>query len=207
MAADTPVFNVTAGKTYLVRIINAAVDFQMFVGFANHNLTVVELDAEYAQPYVTQTVVSAPGKTTNVLSRPGSRPILHLGVRLLSGEHNTCPIPEDRGHCRPPQLGREHHSLVFPRNAQTPRTQRHLVRVRIHQVPSRPTLVPGLLLQTVDEDLFFTISYATQPCSTCSFPNFSGIRIAASINNVTFKDPTVSLLQAYRLLQQHQWGL
>ena len=67
MAADTPVFNVTAGKTYLVRIINAAVNFQMFVGFANHNLTVVELDAEYAQPYVTETVVLAPGQTTNVL--------------------------------------------------------------------------------------------------------------------------------------------
>ena len=65
--ADTPVFNVTKGKTYLLRIINAAVNFQMYVGVVGHSLTVVEADAEYTKPYTTDILVVAPGQTLNVL--------------------------------------------------------------------------------------------------------------------------------------------
>ncbi|KAH7439619.1 hypothetical protein KP509_04G068900 [Ceratopteris richardii] len=64
---DTVTFNVTQGKTYLLRVINAAVNFQLYFGVTGHNLTVVEADAEYTKPYNTPYIVLAPGQTTNVL--------------------------------------------------------------------------------------------------------------------------------------------
>ncbi|BBH06220.1 laccase 7 [Prunus dulcis] len=58
---------VVKGKTYLLRIINAALNNQLFYKIANHNMTVVAIDAAYTTPYVTDVVVIAPGQTTDVL--------------------------------------------------------------------------------------------------------------------------------------------
>jgi laccase len=58
---------VRAGKTYMLRIINAALNEELFFKIAGHVLTVVEVDAVYTKPYKTDTVFIAPGQTTNVL--------------------------------------------------------------------------------------------------------------------------------------------
>ena len=55
------------GKTYLLRIINAALNDELFLAIANHSLTVVEVDAVYVKPFQTDTLVITPGQTTNVL--------------------------------------------------------------------------------------------------------------------------------------------
>lgn len=54
-------------KTYLLRIINAALNDELFFAVANHNLTIVEIDGVYTKPFVTKAVVVAPGQTTNIL--------------------------------------------------------------------------------------------------------------------------------------------
>ncbi|GAU13402.1 hypothetical protein TSUD_126980 [Trifolium subterraneum] len=54
-------------KTYLLRIVNAALNEELFFKIANHELTVVEVDATYVKPFKTNTIVIAPGQTTNVL--------------------------------------------------------------------------------------------------------------------------------------------
>ncbi|KAJ6299997.1 hypothetical protein OIU76_020899 [Salix suchowensis] len=58
---------VQKGKTYLLRIINAALNNQLFFRIANHNMTVVAVDAGYTVPYVTDVVVTGPGQTVDVL--------------------------------------------------------------------------------------------------------------------------------------------
>ncbi|KAE8686963.1 Laccase-16 [Hibiscus syriacus] len=58
---------VESGKTYLLRLINAALNEELFFKVAGHKLTVVEVDATYVKPFKTDTVVIAPGQTTNVL--------------------------------------------------------------------------------------------------------------------------------------------
>ncbi|GMN23825.1 hypothetical protein TIFTF001_000283 [Ficus carica] len=58
---------VEAGKTYLLRIVNAALNEELFFKIAGHQLTVVEVDAVYTKAFKTDTVVIAPGQTTNVL--------------------------------------------------------------------------------------------------------------------------------------------
>ncbi|KAK7844296.1 laccase-17 [Quercus suber] len=66
-AKDTFKLKVKPRKTYLLRFINAALNDELFFSIANHTLTVVEADAVYVKPFETNTLLIAPGQTTNVL--------------------------------------------------------------------------------------------------------------------------------------------
>ncbi|MCO5607236.1 hypothetical protein L7F22_061429 [Adiantum nelumboides] len=63
----TQMFRVNKGETYMLRLINALLDFQLYFAIANHKLTVVEADAECTQPLERDVVVLAPGQTLDVL--------------------------------------------------------------------------------------------------------------------------------------------
>ncbi|KAI5435261.1 variant 2, Laccase-4, partial [Lathyrus oleraceus] len=58
---------VEPGRTYLLRIVNAALNEDLFFKIAGHKLTVIEVDAAYTKPFKTDTIVITPGQTTNVL--------------------------------------------------------------------------------------------------------------------------------------------
>ncbi|KAF5730318.1 hypothetical protein HS088_TW20G00691 [Tripterygium wilfordii] len=64
---DTFIYTVEPGKTYLLRIINAALNDELFFSVSRHMLTVVETDAVYTKPFKTKAVMVAPGQTTTVL--------------------------------------------------------------------------------------------------------------------------------------------
>ncbi|KAF5778901.1 putative laccase [Helianthus annuus] len=67
-------------------------------------------------------------------------------------------------------------------------------RLRSLASPQFPANVP----QKIDKHLFFTVGLGTSPCEknkTCQGPN--GTRFAASINNVSFVQPSVALLQSH----------
>ncbi|PNY02705.1 laccase-17-like protein [Trifolium pratense] len=72
-AKDTFKLKVEPGKTYLLRIINAALNDEMFFSIANHTLHVVEADAVYVKPFRTNIVLITPGQTTNVLLKTKSK--------------------------------------------------------------------------------------------------------------------------------------
>ncbi|GLT67459.1 hypothetical protein SLA2020_397690 [Shorea laevis] len=59
--------HVESGRTYLLRIINAALNDELFFKIAGHNLTTVEVDACYTKPFKTDTIFISPGQTTNAL--------------------------------------------------------------------------------------------------------------------------------------------
>ncbi|KAJ1408871.1 Multicopper oxidase, type 1 [Sesbania bispinosa] len=63
----TYAMEVEKGKTYLLRIINAALNDELFFAIAGHNMTVVEVDAVYTKPFTTQAILIGPGQTTNIL--------------------------------------------------------------------------------------------------------------------------------------------
>ncbi|KAK9140089.1 hypothetical protein Scep_009770 [Stephania cephalantha] len=58
---------VVRGKTYLLRIINTALNNQLFFKLVGHRFTVVTIDAAYTNPYKIDILVLAPGQTTDVL--------------------------------------------------------------------------------------------------------------------------------------------
>jgi laccase len=65
-------------KTYMLRLINAALNDELFFAVANHTLTVVDVDALYVKPFAVDSLLIAPGHTSNVFltaksSFPGAR--------------------------------------------------------------------------------------------------------------------------------------
>ncbi|MBA0687840.1 hypothetical protein Goari_015341, partial [Gossypium aridum] len=72
-AKETFKLKVKPGKTYLLRLVNAALNDELFFRVANHTLTVVEADAVYVKPFKTDIVLITPGQTTNVLLKAKSK--------------------------------------------------------------------------------------------------------------------------------------
>uniref|UniRef100_J3L5R3 laccase n=1 Tax=Oryza brachyantha TaxID=4533 RepID=J3L5R3_ORYBR len=71
---DTYKLKVQPGRMYLLRLINSALNDELFFGIANHTLTVVEADANYVKPFTTKTLVISPGQTMNVLLTTAPNP-------------------------------------------------------------------------------------------------------------------------------------
>ncbi|XP_058099501.1 laccase-7-like [Magnolia sinica] len=193
---NTYKITVTQGKTYMLRIINAALNNELFFKIAGHNLTVVGIDATYTEPYITDVVVVAPGQTTDVLlvangptgsyyiaARPyASAPILFDNTTTTAILHynNSTSVAA-------PLMP------VLPAFNDTPTAHRfysNLTALRswTHKVPL-----------DVDEHMFITVGLGLEPCgvnATCAGP--SGMRFAASMNNASFRLPTtLSMLQAH----------
>uniref|UniRef100_I1PAF5 laccase n=1 Tax=Oryza glaberrima TaxID=4538 RepID=I1PAF5_ORYGL len=64
---ETSIIPVAAGETTLLRIINAAMNTELFVSLAGHKMTVVAADSMYTKPFETTVVLLGPGQTTDVL--------------------------------------------------------------------------------------------------------------------------------------------
>ncbi|GLT30240.1 hypothetical protein SLA2020_050530 [Shorea laevis] len=60
-------WEVEHGKTYLLRMVNAALNAELFFVIAGHNLTVVGMDGAYLKPFDTNYVVIEAGQTMDVL--------------------------------------------------------------------------------------------------------------------------------------------
>ncbi|CAI0443508.1 unnamed protein product [Linum tenue] len=183
---------VASGKTYLLRIVNAAVNDELFLKIAGHKLTVVETDAAYTKPFTTDTIFLGPGQTTNAL----------LTADQTAGKYTIAVspfmdtvVPVDNvtavGFLRykgiqpfsPPHL-----TATPPINA-TAVTAAFASGLRSLNSPNYPAAVP----QTVDHSLLFAIGVGVNPCPTC----VNGTKTVADINNVSFVLPTVALLQAH----------
>ncbi|KAM2625156.1 hypothetical protein TB1_032047 [Malus domestica] len=203
---------VKPGKTYLLRLINAALNDELFFSIANHTLTVVEADAVYTKPFETDTLLIAPGQTTNVLlkTKPNSpnATFLILASPYFTGRgtlDNTTTAgileyehPITTLHTSIKTLPLFKPSLP-PFNATkfvnvTQFVQNLAKKFRSLASKKFPANVP----QTVDKKFFFTIGLGTAPCpqnSTCQGPN--GLKFAASVNNFSFALPSTAMLQAH----------
>ncbi|GFZ09992.1 laccase/diphenol oxidase family protein [Actinidia rufa] len=69
--------NVDSGKTYLLRMVNAAMNDILFFSIAKHNLTVVGVDGSYTKPFATNYVTIPPGNTLDVLLTANQPPKRH----------------------------------------------------------------------------------------------------------------------------------
>lgn len=203
--ADTLKLKVKPGKTYLLRLINAALNDELFVSIANHNLTVVEADAVYTKPFKTNTLLITPGQTTNVLlktkihfpnatfliaARPYATGPATFDNTTTTGilEYHRTPIVRSRKAKLPlfkPSL---------PVFNDTNFAAKFNKKVRSLATTQFPAKVP----QKIDRRFFFTVGLGLSSCpktQTCQGPN--NTRVAAAVNNVSFVLPNVALLQAH----------
>ncbi|CAL1368693.1 unnamed protein product [Linum trigynum] len=194
---ETMKFPVRAGETILLRIINSALNQELYFAVANHKLTVVEADASYTKPFTTSVVMVGPGQTTNVLLKADQSPgQYYMAARAYESGQNqafdnttTTAILEYKSvSSRPPLLPQ------LPAFNDTNTASAFASRVKsLKSKANVPT--------KIDNNLFFTVGLGLINCTNpnsprCQGPN--GTRLAASINNVSFVFPRRnSLMQAY----------
>ncbi|XP_027334616.1 laccase-4-like isoform X2 [Abrus precatorius] len=185
-------FQVQQGNTYLLRIINAALNEELFFRIAGHELTVVEVDATYTKPFKTDTIVIAPGQTTNVLLTTNHASGKYL---IAASPFMDAPIAVDNKTATATlhysgTLGSTITTLTSmpPKNA-TPLATSFTDSLRSLNSKKYPARVP----LKIDHNLLFTVSLGISPCATC----VNNSRVVADINNVTFVMPNISLLQAH----------
>ncbi|CAL4973111.1 unnamed protein product [Urochloa decumbens] len=87
---------VEPGKTYLLRIVNAAVNAELFFKIAGHAFTVVAADASYTNPYDTDVVVIAPGQTVDALMTASAAPgRYYMAAHAFESKTVSNPPPFD----------------------------------------------------------------------------------------------------------------
>lgn len=183
---------VQSGKTYLLRIINAALNEELFFKIAGHQLTIVEVDASYVKPVKLDTIVIAPGQTTNALITANQNSGKYL---VAASPFMDSPIVVDNLTA----TATVHYSGTLssapttltsppPQNA-TAVANKFINSLRSLNSNTYPAKVP----LKIDHKLYFTVGLGINPCPTCR----NGSRVVASINNVTFVMPTTALLQAH----------
>lgn len=205
LIADTFKLKVKPGKTYLLRLINAALNNELFFSIANHTLTIVEADAVYTKPFKTNTVLITPGQTTNVLLK--AKPHFPNATFLIAARpYATGPATFDNTtttgileYHKNPSLANSRNKLPLlkpklPAFNDTTFAAKFSNKLRSLATAKFPAKVP----KKVDRHFFFTVGLGLSPCSknqTCQGPN--NTRVGASINNVSFVQPNTALLQAH----------
>lgn len=90
---ETFKMQVEEGKTYLLRVINAAMEEQLFFAVAGHRLTLVGTDGSYTEPLATDYIMISPGQTMDLLLLADQPP----------GDYAMAASPFDNG------MGSMHH--------------------------------------------------------------------------------------------------
>ncbi|OIT03641.1 PREDICTED: laccase-12-like isoform X1 [Nicotiana attenuata] len=204
---DTTIVLVDSGETSLLRVINAALNQQLFFTVANHKLTVVGADASYVQPFTTSVLMLGPGQTTDVLitgNQPPAR--YYMAARAYASAQGapfdnttTTAILEYKN--TPCAVQGIKINPVFPSLPQFNDTATAAAFTTSFRSPSKVE-VPT----EIDENLFITVGLGLKNCprgassSSCQGPN--GTRFAASMNNVSFVLPP-----NFSILQAHQQGI
>ncbi|TXG53187.1 hypothetical protein EZV62_022356 [Acer yangbiense] len=188
---------VKPGKTYMLRIVNAVMNEEIFFGIANHNLTVVGQDGAYLKPVTTDYISTTSGQTFDVLVTANQEPSLYYMIASpLFDTHGTpfdnstsTAIFEYEGDYTPPP------TPVFqflPGCNDTEAAVKFAKSLRSLASKEYPIYVPKNITQT----MLITTTMNHMPC-----PNKScearGDRLASSLNNFTYVTRSIDILQAY----------
>ncbi|XVE93643.1 hypothetical protein REPUB_Repub01dG0211800 [Reevesia pubescens] len=183
---------VEQGKTYLLRIINAALNDELFFAIAGHNMTVVEIDAVYTKPFTTQAILIAPGQTTNVLVQATQAAGRYF---MAARPFMDAPLTIDNKTATAILQYKGVPNTVLPILPQLPSPNdtafalSYNAKLRSLNSPQYPSNVP----LKFDRHLLYTIGLGINPCATC----LNGTQLTASLNNITFVMPKIGLLQAH----------
>ncbi|TXG53190.1 hypothetical protein EZV62_022359 [Acer yangbiense] len=189
---------VKKGETYLLRIINAILNEEMFFGIAQHNLTVVGTDGFYTKPINTEYIMITPGQTMDVLvtaNQPAS--YYYMAASPFSDSEaafdnaTTTAILQYIGNQSAPS---PIPLPTLPGTNDTTAASNFTTKFRSLASSDHPISVPKNItkhiLMTVSVNLIFC------PNDSCSGTP-DGDRLGASLNNQSFVFPSTDILEAY----------
>lgn len=198
---ETFKLNVKQGKTYMLRVINAALNVQHFFTIANHTFTVVAIDALYTGHYNTDVLVLAPGQTVDVLVRTnqvvGSYNMVFSPYRSsnvnISAAFTRGVIVYDGASSATPVMP------TLPDAFDTPRA--HKFYSNITGLAGGPHWVP--VPRNVDEHMFITFGISLSECDNPGPGRcvILGKKLSANMNNESFVLPKgrgFSMLEAFQ---------
>uniref|UniRef100_A0ACD5TYE8 Uncharacterized protein n=1 Tax=Avena sativa TaxID=4498 RepID=A0ACD5TYE8_AVESA len=191
---DNYILNVERGKTYLLRIVHAAVHEEYNLKIAGHNFTVVAVDANYVKPYTTDTIVIASGETVDALfvadAPPGRYYMVAQAVQSPEPSPQI-PILVSRGivsYNLSKGSGSDDTPAVAP---ELP--DQHDATPSFYFRGNLTSLLPQPVPLNVDEHILIAIDVG-DICLYAGSPNC----MVSKLNNISFELPTTtSLLQAH----------
>ncbi|KAF3341394.1 laccase-21-like protein [Carex littledalei] len=206
-ANDTFKVQVEQGKTYLLRLINAALENSFFFAVSGHNVTLVGTDGSYTKPYVNEFVMITQGQTMDLLLQANqfqnsSSPYRYYIIAALYFDSNvggprdynvTVAILEYKTNHSTPSIRPVLTSLPYFND--TNASAAFASGLRSLASSDHPTVVP----QTVNVQMYITLSVNEQSCPNDSCAGVNGTRFAASMNNASFQSPKskIDVLDAY----------
>uniref|UniRef100_A0A0A0LQV8 Laccase n=1 Tax=Cucumis sativus TaxID=3659 RepID=A0A0A0LQV8_CUCSA len=222
-STDTFISTVERGKTYLLRVINGALNDELFFAIANHTLTVVEIDAAYTKPFNTTAIMIAPGQTTTLLLNTDQIQIPDHSSEFLFPMAITPYVTSNFPFNNSTSIGflryksRKMNKLKrqkkFPSN-QIPENLPDMKDTAFATAFSsklrslNSSLYPCNVPKTVHKRVFVTISLNLQNCpsgKTCK--GLNGKRFFASMNNQSFIRPDSSILEShYRKIDTNSYS-
>ncbi|VAI51137.1 unnamed protein product [Triticum turgidum subsp. durum] len=209
VAEDNFVLDVEPGKTYMLRLVNAALFSEYYFKVAGHKLTVVGADANYVRPFTTDVVAVAAGETIDVLMVADARPCRYYMAALA----NQPPVPDpqipefvSRGVVQYKNIPSDAQNCTEKSPLMPAMPDQHDTITTFYFHGNLTGLQPGgnpLLPQVrdrVDERLFLTLgkgSMCTNNKTSCKRGGNPESFEVAYINNVSFHLPeTTAVLQA-----------
>ncbi|CAH2074541.1 unnamed protein product [Thlaspi arvense] len=184
---------VVQGKTYLLRIMNAALNKHLFFKIANHNVTVVAVDAVYTTPYVSDVMMLTPGQSVDaLLTADQAIGMYYMYIKSYNSADQVSPFPPNtttRG-----LIVYEGATSSSSSPAAIPLMPEMNDQTTAHRFSSNITSLVGgphwtPVPRHVDETMFVTVGFG--------FDKPSG-EVDGSLNNYTFVLPkTVPLQEAY----------
>ncbi|OMO58818.1 Multicopper oxidase, type 1 [Corchorus olitorius] len=192
--------NVDQGKTYLLRLINAAMQDIFFFSIANHNFTVVGSDASYLKPFTSDLMAISPGQTMDILLTANQKPDhYYMGAKVYAGSFGadtnnstTTAILQYNGNytASSPPLLPKLPTIINDTDA----AFNFVSKFRSLADKDHPIHVP----LKIKEHFYYTLSINVVPCEanqTCFGPR--GQKLAASMNNISYQSPKMDILEAY----------
>ncbi|KAL8159984.1 hypothetical protein V2J09_001521 [Rumex salicifolius] len=194
---DVYEIDVISGKTYLLRIINAALNTESFFSIANHRLEIVEADGEYTKPVTLDQIMLGPGQTMNVLVT-ANQPMAKYAMSMspyMSARNVSFQKTTSIGYFH--YRGSLSSAVVFPRRVPSFNDNRAVKNLMDSIKSLRQNPVP----KEIDTNLFITIGLNVGKCkSKTPWKDCKGLEngvMAASMNNISFITPNFSVLEAY----------
>ncbi|XP_050269258.1 laccase-15-like [Quercus robur] len=189
------------GKTYLVRIVNAAMNAELYFAIANHSLTVVGMDGNYVKPIIADYVMISPGQTMNVLLT-ANQSLSHYYIETRQydtarpdvtdyDQTNATAILMYSGNYTAPDS--PFIPYLLPSYEDSLSANRFLDRLRSLASKEHPVDVP----LNVTVKMYITVSMNQLLCPNASCDGIDGNRLVSSLNNISFENPSTDILLAY----------
>ncbi|GLT30239.1 hypothetical protein SLA2020_050520 [Shorea laevis] len=189
---ETYHWKVEYGKTYLLRLVNAALNAELFFAIAEHNLTVVGMDGPYLKPFESTYVDLAAGQTMDVLVTVNQSPgQYYMAVRqLFTGEASftkldksnvTAILQYSGSHIPPKSLPYFPNTLPGYYNKYAAMSFRSKLR----------SFFPQNVPKNITTRIFITANLQEYMVNATS--NY----YISTFNNISWVNPDVDVLQAY----------